>query len=266
MLKNKDNARRWGVLVLAVVTMTLSACGDATDSNNGQDNNGTSGQTLEVEGSWVDNYGTAYTIDDQTWGNQAVIEFDNQENFAVTEGEDFETGEPAFSKVVWTEPADGEWWYCTVDFGLDSAEAALNTEKSADASNPSESGCGDFPWTQMRVPIEVTGTYMNQFDSMETVTATTWDFGIEQSIVDWDNQANWAITQNPEDAEFNPSAFNKIVWLEPNDQDVFFYCTVDFGLETEEAARTTAKTADSGAPLEGGCGESPWTELTPMEG
>jgi hypothetical protein len=260
MSQYTNQARRWGVLIVSAIALTLSACGD-TNSNNGSSN-----QSLEVEGDWVTNFGSALEIDEEMWGGQAVVEFDNQDNFAITEAENSESGMLEYSKLVWTEPSDGSWWYCTVDFGLESQEAALNTEKTADDSNPSEGGCGQFAWTRVRMPIELTGSYDTQFGTTETITATTWEFGIEAAIVDWDNEANWAVTQNPEDAETSPNAFNKVVWTEPDAQGAFYYCTVDFGLETEEAARTTDKTADDSNPEESGCGEFAWTKMTPAEG
>lgn len=267
MMTRFSNARRWGALVCSCLLLLITACGDTDGTNNGSSgNNGTQNQTLEVEGTWVTNFGSTVEIDDESWGDHAVVEFDNDEAFAITEVPDSaETNPGTFNKLVWTEPSDGTWWYCTVDFGLESVEAALNTEKTADASNPAESGCGDFAWTQMRVPIELTGTYTTQFEGTEVITATTWDFGIETAIVDWDNEDNWAVTQNPDDAEMNASTFNKVVWTEPDTDGVFYYCTVDFGLETEESARNSEESADSSMPEEGGCGDFPWTKMTPEE-
>lgn len=265
--------RRWGVLIIVLFTFTSTACGDATDSNNGDannggsDNNGTSDQMLEVEGTWVTNYGSVFEIDSATWGSQDVVEFENEANLAITQvPDDAEMSAGTYSRLVWTEPSDGSWWYCTVDFGLDTEQAALDSEETADDSNPSEDGCGGFPWTKMSVPIEVRGTYMNQFDMSETITGTTWDFGIEMTIVDWDNEQNWAVTQNPDDAETAPSAFSKLVWTEPDADGVFYYCTVDFGLETADDARNTEKTADDTNPEEEGCGDFAWTKMTPEDG
>jgi hypothetical protein len=263
MLQHLEAACRWGVLLLVIVT--FNACGDATDSNNSGSNNGTADAPVEIEGTWVTNYGSAIEIDDQTWGGQALVEFDNELNHAVTEGENPDTGAAEFSKQVWTEPADGTFWYCTVDFGLASADAAMNTTKTADDSNPAESGCGDFPWTKMSTPIELTGTYSTQFDSTEVITPTTWDFGIETVIAAWENDENWAILQNPEEAETGANTFSKVVWTEPDAEGSFYYCTVAFGLETQEAAQNTEETADDSSPEDGGCGDFAWTKMTPED-
>ncbi|MGM0557990.1 MAG: hypothetical protein ACQEVA_16510 [Myxococcota bacterium] len=263
MLQHRETARRWGVLLLALVTLTFSACGDATESNNGDANNGTADQSVEIEGTWVTNYGSAIQIDDQTWGGEVLVSFDNEQNYAITQGQNPESGATEYSKQVWTEPTDGTWWYCTVDFGLESIDAAENTEETADDADPAEGGCGDFPWTKMSTPIELIGRYTTQFDSTEVISATTWDFGVETSITTWDNDENWAVLQNPEDADSGPNTFSKVVWTEPDAEGVFYYCTVDFGLETQEAAENTAETADDANPEEGGCGDFAWTKMTP---
>jgi hypothetical protein len=38
---------------------------------------------------------------------------------------------------------------CAVAFGLDTIEEALAVENTSDDSDPANSGCGDFSWTQM---------------------------------------------------------------------------------------------------------------------
>lgn len=251
-----------------ILSTALIACGDADDASDETQNNAAELMEIELRGTWVSNFGEAYTIDEGRWGADALVDYDNRDNWAILElPADAEFNPGTFSRVVWTEPEAGSWWFCTVDFGLESAQAARDSGATADPTTPAESGCGGFAWTQMLEPIAVTGIYTNQFDGVETITPTTWGFaGLEQTITRWDNDANWAITQNPDDAEFSPGSFNKIVWLDPDADGTFFYCTVDFGLETEAQALDSAATADAAAPLERGCGQAPWTQLTPTEG
>ncbi len=242
---------------------------DATDAGDGGMEDGGMPSELEVAGTWISNFGTVRELTSDSWGQQTIVEFSNEQDYAITRtmGESGET----YSKLVWTQAPEPPFYYCTVDFGLESAEAARNTDKTADASNPSEGGCGMFAWTKMRKPIEITGRYDDQFDNTPVfeITPKVWNTqGIGASIVDWSNEDNWAITQNPEDAEFSPEKYNRIVWIEPEESGLTYYCTVDFGLDTEEAARNSMKTADPSNPEMGGCGsmDSPWTRLMPVEG
>lgn len=83
-------------------------------------------------------------------------------------------------------------------------------------------------------------------------------------LVDYSNEENWAITQNAEDAMFDPGKFLRIVWLEP-DMTGFYFCMVDFSLDTEEAARNSMKMADSTDPDNSGCGNFGWSKAVPQQ-
>ncbi|MCB9787760.1 MAG: hypothetical protein H6744_13845 [Deltaproteobacteria bacterium] len=108
-------------------------------------------------------------------------------------------------------------------------------------------------------PVEVTGTWDTQFDSREVITETTWS---EAALVEWDNDANWAITRNADDAAFDPGTFSVLVWTEPSG-GTFYYCLAAFGLESQDAARAADRSApDPSDPEAGGCGGFAWTRMT----
>lgn len=125
-----------------------------------------------------------------------------------------------------------------------------NNQASNQASNQTNNQSADDT-------IEVAGEWETQFGSVEVIDEESWDF---MALIDYDNEQRWAVTQNPDDAEFGPSTYNRIVWT-PIEDDVFYYCTVDFGLETEEEAQTTDAEADAD-DLDGGCSDFEWTEMT----
>ena len=105
---------------------------------------------LEVAGNWESEFGAqAISLDD--WDGAMVVEFDNDENVAFTEyPEDAEFGAGTFSKVAWTEATDEGFYYCTVDFGLESLADAKASKKTADAEHPEDMGsCGEFAWTKL---------------------------------------------------------------------------------------------------------------------
>jgi hypothetical protein len=112
--------------------------------------------------------------------------------------------------------------------------------------------------------FELVGTYAMTFGGgmdggEEVITEDAWSFF---ELIEYDNEANEAITKNADDAEFNPGTYNKNVWTEPDGDGVFHYCTVDFGLETLEAAQASEETADS-SDLAMGCGGFSWNTMTP---
>ena len=143
---------RWGLLVVLVAALVTVGCGSddgggSTDAAGGGD--ATSGPSIEVAGSWTGSFGDE-VITAAAWNEVPVVEFDNDANVAITKNaDDAPFGPGKFNKIVWIEPVGEVFFYCTVDYGLDSAEAAKATAKTADPSDPEKSGCGDFPWSKL---------------------------------------------------------------------------------------------------------------------
>ena len=140
--------------------------------------------------------------------------------------------------------------------------AALNLVACADDDAPKNSD-------ESLSTLEIVGKYANSFGGTETINEAVWKtesdgFPAFYAKIDaFDNQDNFAITQNSSDAEYSPNAFNKIVWTEPDASGAFFYCTVAFGLASAEEAAATEDEADAG-DLESGCMNFSWTQLTPQ--
>ena len=247
-------------LCVIAACLSLAACGD--DKTTGESQNQTPTE-LEVGGIWSDNYGGWTVVQSSSWGNQVIHQYDNDGNWAVTQNAaDAEYSPSKFNYVVWTDAAaDGHWWTCTVAFDIDTLEAALETENTSDSTDPSMGGCGDFAWTQMtpRDAIEVAGQWVDNFGGESEVSAMQWG---SSRIHDYDNTANWAITQSPADDEYTPSQFSYIVWTDAAEDGSWWTCTVAFGLETAEAAMATENTSDASDPENGGCGDFSWTKMT----
>lgn len=161
----KQVIKRVRVGLIVAFTMALAlTIGCGSDDGNSGDNTGagtadvgsTDGAVLEVIGSWDDNFGGYAEITESKWGDGSIAVFDNSDNWAVIQNsEDAEWDPGTFSMLIWTELAeDFSWYYCMVDYAKDTAEGAQNTDKTADASDPANSGCGGFPWTKMMPAAE----------------------------------------------------------------------------------------------------------------
>lgn len=238
---------------LTACLVFASGCGGNGDDDDGMVATG----SLEVAGTWASNFGTDETITDDVWGAAAIVKFDNRENYAITQQPaDDEFNPNKFSKVVWTEPSGDRFHYCIVDYGLDTAEEAENTTKTADQADLT-AGCGGFPWTRLAEPIEIAGTFTSPF-GMETISSHLWGTA---TVHEYDNDGNWALTQWPSDDMYNPDKFNRVVWTEPAGGS-FYYCIVDFGRDTLEEVKTSTQTADASDPENAGCGSFPWTALS----
>ena len=107
--------------------------------------------------------------------------------------------------------------------------------------------------------IELVGAYTSNFGTDEDITETHWG---DATIEDWDNDANWAVTRNPDDAAFGPGTYSKVAWTEPS-EGAFYYCIADYGRDTLEAARTSTQAVDASDPDNTGCGGFSWTKLSP---
>jgi hypothetical protein len=127
---------------------------------------------IEIEGTWASNFGSVETIDSTSWtitssssgeggaGGEAgepfpptvsrIEEFSNDSNEVVTQNpEDAAFSPGLYNRIVWTEIEGKSFFYCTTDFGIESSAAAQALNTHADASDPENSGCGDFPWTKL---------------------------------------------------------------------------------------------------------------------
>jgi hypothetical protein len=134
---------------VATDEVASSDAGFAADSSSA-DSGDAMADTIAVAGTWLSNFGGTETITDQRWSDAIVVEFDNANHVAFTQNPLTATYGPGkFNKLVWTPIAGASFYYCFVDFSLESLAAAKATTKVADASNPDKSGCGGFSWTKL---------------------------------------------------------------------------------------------------------------------
>jgi hypothetical protein len=221
---------------------------------------------LEIEGRWHSNWGGYEELDSDgvtSWGSTSTIaEYDNADNFMITQNPPSDLWSPnKFNKIVWTELEHGQFFYCFVDFGLDTAEDARNTTLTADASDPRHGGCGGFPWTRLSEPLEIEGRWHSHWGGIEILDSEGFtSYGSTSKVASYRNGSNSMITRNPASDPFNPKKYNKLVWTEPAGGS-FHYCIVDFGLDTYAAAKASTMTADAD-DLAAGCGGFSWTALS----
>ncbi len=130
---------------------TNNATTNNATTNNATTNNATTVDAIEVEGTWDTQFDTTEVIDEFEWNSVPIIEFNNDDNYAILQSPEDDMFTPnQFSRLVWTEPAGDVFYYCTVDFGLDTLEEAQNSTSTADDTDPETGGCGGaFPWTKM---------------------------------------------------------------------------------------------------------------------
>jgi hypothetical protein len=133
-------------------------------------------------------------------------------------------------------------------------------------------GCGDTddPEENPIAPqgaLEIDGTWSSNFGSVETIDDESWSsesegFSSSVRIDTYSNLENEVVTQNPDDAEYFPSRYSRVVYTEIAD-DSFYYCITDFDMATSADAQARNTVADDSDPENGGCGGGfAWTKLT----
>ncbi len=136
-------------LLLALAAL---ACGGTSSTIDPDDNSTstTNPPTFELIGEWDDNYGTHITITQQKWGNETLVGFDNATNVAFVQmAADDKYNPSKFAKHVWTEPVNGVFYDCWVDYGKATLDEVKASTATADASKPEEGGCAGFAWTKL---------------------------------------------------------------------------------------------------------------------
>lgn len=267
------------VLVLAaLISLTLTACGpddDEDDQPLTTTPNSSMGTTppvsrpsdtsLEVAGTWATPFGFEPEVITSTlWNADTVTYINNDENWAVVQAPADATFNPStFSRIVWTEPAEGVFHYCYVEFALATEAAAISSTAMANTAAPEMMGsCGAFAFTRAvdNTMLEIAGSHMGEFGA-ETISNTEWNGFVPQKVIGFNNAQRVAIRQYSEQDPQNPSLFNRVRWTEPDTADAFYYCIEVFSAETAEAALMDPATSDSSSPATAGCNGGSWVAV-----
>ena len=119
-----------------------------TDADSDTD---TDADTLEIVGSYTDDWGGTHEISATTWtmgwgDTFAITAHDNTADFLVAQN-GAKNGYFAglWSRFEWTE-AGGQLWYCQSVYDA-TTEGEVGTAPWADRADPATGGCGGFSWT-----------------------------------------------------------------------------------------------------------------------
>ena len=145
-----------GLLALAVTG--ISGCGDSSGSKG---KHKTASAPLEIDGTYLDEYGTNHVITDALWTSSDsfgtsrfhILSFDDGSDFLIAQDDGSNAFNPnLFSRFDWTL-SNNDLFICqTVYNGADIAAAQAGL---ANRTNPSAGGCdatNNFPWTNFTPP------------------------------------------------------------------------------------------------------------------
>lgn len=113
--------------------------------------------TLAIAGSYTDEWGTDHTIDETSWVQVSddgtltfdVLSFDNIGRSVIAQNGSGNVYNPdLYSRFDWVGGTHGDLFYCQTTFDAATEEAAEATPR-ADDTDPENTGCGGFPWTNL---------------------------------------------------------------------------------------------------------------------
>lgn len=145
------------------------------------------------------------------------------------------------------------------DSSTSSPETGTGTDTDV-ADSSTDDGSTDDGSTTAADAIEIAGSWTDGFGNHD-ITDTAWisTFGRDvfpYTISQYDNDADFAIAQDD-----GTGTWTRYDWIFLDEE--LWYCTTAFGLESEDDAVSTPA-ADATDPASGGCGDFPWSALTPL--
>ncbi len=118
-------------------------------------------------------------------------------------------------------------------------------------------------------PLAIAGHYDDEWGGHHEITSEVWTqsgFGeVSQFLVrTYSNAEGWLVARNGPDNAWNADLFSRFdwMWVDDGTGEVLWFCQTIFDAESEEAALNTPA-ADATDPAVAGCGDFPWTRLTP---
>lgn len=236
---------------------------------------------ISLYGRWISNFGDPYRIINRTWGtsfgNDSIYHFDEDNKILITYLDEFSSFNPdTFSKIVWTEIENEEFYFCTIAFNLPSLEEALADDTVADSTDPSTSGCGGFSWTKLIRRLNIIGSWENNTSAIE-ITSSSWKTILETEtiesvrIVSYDNYDQTMVIQVSTDFSFTGGSdftldsdfYGKLLWTFGDNEELensneLYYCVFALSLEISDVENRVPD-VDFNGPSRGGCVLGAWS-------
>ena len=114
---------------------------------------GCAGDTLELEGSWTDQFDGTHEITEEAWtmgvgGTFHILQYDNEAMVLIAHNDsanDFNPG--LYSRMDWVT-VESTLHFCQTAFDAATEDAALQTPRADDTDM--QTGCGGFSWSVLR--------------------------------------------------------------------------------------------------------------------
>jgi len=270
------------LLLLALgLTLPLSACTTAGDDDDsaGDDDDATDDPTPDVEGNYLDSWGTFHVVTEASWTTGVypdasvydITSWDTDADQLVARNADTNAWNPGlYSRFDWWTSDAGDLYYCQAayDAASEADAQAAATPDSADL----DTGCGGFGWTMLdrheSGPQAFVGDFIDSWGTHHNVRQGVWKTAAGSAfssyeLTRYNNVGGYLIGQNGADNEWSPDLWSRFDLH--NDGSDWWYCQTAFAADSEQAAHDTpaADSSDLGGE---GCGGFSWTSLGADQG
>jgi len=117
--------------------------------------------------------------------------------------------------------------------------------------------------------LAIAGHYDDEWGGHHAITSEVWtqsgfDAVSQFFVSEYSNTEVWLVAKNGPDNAWNADLFSRFdwTWMDDGTGEALWFCQTIFNAESAEAALNTPA-ADATDPAVGGCGDFPWTKLTP---
>jgi hypothetical protein len=212
-----------------------------------------------AQGTWLSNFGSYITVTPDAWYSvspwgSSVSKIKTLTNsMIIMQNPATDSYNPSkWSKVEYHATADG-WAYCTSVYDAPSAAAALEADTSTIyVPSNAEKGCNTFSHTKVTAfAMPYAGSWTTNWGQALTISATEWKEDDTTRVITAYG-GNYALMQNPADAEYNPSQWTKVEFHKVGDGFGYCYSVYDGASATAALMKDTSKIYDS-ADADKGC-------------
>ncbi len=139
-------------------------------------------------------------------------------------------------------------WLIVLALVLVTAVACGDEEPDKPADNNQQDAGTKVDVDEEEAPLALIGIWGTVDNNSEIITKDKWD---TMSIIEFNNEERWLITQNPP-GDLGADKYNKILWT-PIVRQQFYYCMIEIGRNKLEEVKESQVKADDSDPTKGGC-------------
>eukprot|EP00327_Prymnesium_parvum_P028052 CAMPEP_0195589430 /NCGR_PEP_ID=MMETSP0814-20130614/33626_1 /TAXON_ID=97485 /ORGANISM="Prymnesium parvum, Strain Texoma1" /LENGTH=586 /DNA_ID=CAMNT_0040728457 /DNA_START=14 /DNA_END=1774 /DNA_ORIENTATION=- len=200
--------------------------------------------TLDVAGSWVDNWGAYYVItQDKYYGSSSVSTVvGHGPNFMYLQQGEGTYAPGSYQKVEWTwDATTSKWYMCTSSHGHATLDAVvLHSTAGVHLHNATHDQCGAFSNSVLSpLTLDVAGSWVDNFGKFHMFASNVWYAGVNNvtystsGIIGFGPNYMFVIKGEGTNAS---GTYEKVEWTWHSNSSIWYMCTTTHGHASLDAA------------------------------